>query len=211
MNVVHIEDKAFMGILLAAVEAFPSKFNKGQRKPNGASPEGEVHGLLFGERAVADNNTTVHKITLSVPNQIVLERTGDSVSVSSVHIDRIREVMKRFPKYSLLGFYHSHPYKRAEFHKTGCVEPSETDVADAASAVEGAEGDMLDLIIGLTRLEGQSTVSSCSPERHMIHASCGKYKYTLACCVASVNKQVNPESYFCYDPVDDLICAAAAG
>lgn len=51
MNIVNIEDKAFMAVLLSAVEAFPSRYSGG-RRPNGSSHEGEVHGLLFGQRII---------------------------------------------------------------------------------------------------------------------------------------------------------------
>lgn len=60
MEIVNIEDKAFIGILLAAVEAYPSKYCGG-RKPKGASAEGEVHGLLFGQRIMKDGETTIYK------------------------------------------------------------------------------------------------------------------------------------------------------
>ena len=209
MEIVNIEDKAFMGILLAAVEAYPSKYCGG-RKPKGASPEGEVHGLLFGQRIMKNGETTVYNVTLAVSNQIVLERSGDGISVSSVHIDRIREVTELFPAYSLLGFFHSHPYPKADFHKTGCVEPSDTDIENAVSMAE-AEGDtMLDLIIGITRLERRSWVVPDFPKPHMIHACCDKYKYTLACCVTSEDEDKDDESE-CYLPVDNLICTTAAG
>ncbi len=207
MEIVNIEDKAFMGILLAAVEAYPSKYCGG-RKPNGASPEGEVHGLLFGQRMMKDGETTVYNVTLAVTNQIVLERSGDGVSVSNVHIERIREVTELFPSYSLLGFFHSHPYPKADFHKSGCAEPSDTDIENAVSMAE-AEGDtMLDLIIGITRLERRSSIRPESPKPNMIHACCGNYKYTLACCVASEDEENESGRYL---PVDNLICTTAVG
>lgn len=209
MEIVHIEDKAFMGILLAAVEAFPSKF-QGKHKPGGASQEGEVHGLLFGQRIVKDGST-VHNVTLAISNQIVLKRTGDSVNPSPVHIERIREVTELFPTYSLLGFYHSHPYPRQEFHKTGCVEPSEDDVVSAAG-LAGDEGEgLLDLIIGLTRLEKRSSIVPGFPKPHMIHACCGNYKYTLSCSLASETGDGDDDDDYSYAPVDNLICTTAAG
>lgn len=209
MNIVNIEDKAFMGILLAAVEAYPSKYCGG-RKPNGASPEGEVHGLLFGQRIMKNGETTIFNVTLAVSNQIVLVRTGNTVSVSEVHIERIREVTELFPAYSLLGFFHSHPNPKADFHKTGCVEPSDTDIENARSTAESEGDTMLDLIIGITRLERRSSIVPEFPKANMIHACCGNYKYTLACCVASEGEDGDDESD-CYVPVDNLICTTAAG
>ena len=207
MDIVNIEDKAFMGILLAAVEAYPSRYSGG-RKPNGASPEGEVHGLLFGQRMMKDGETTVYNVTLAVSNQIVLERSGNGVCVSTVHIERIREVTELFPAYSLLGFFHSHPLLKADFHKSGCVEPSDTDIENAVSMAV-AEGDtMLDLIIGITRLERRSSIVPDFPKVNMIHACCGNFKYTLACSVASEDEEEKNGRYL---PVDNLICTTAAG
>jgi hypothetical protein len=207
MEIVNIEDKAFMGILLAAVEAYPSRYCGG-RKPNGASPEGEVHGLLFGQRMMKGGETTVYNVTLAVSNQIVLERSGEGVSVSTVHIDRIREVTELFPAYSLLGFFHSHPYPKTDFHKTGCVEASDTDIENAVS-VAVAEGDtMLDLIIGITRLDRRSSIVPDFPKANMIYACCGNYKYTLSCSVASEDEEEESGRYL---PVDNLICTTAAG
>lgn len=209
MEIVNIEDKAFMGILLAAVEAYPSRYCGG-RKPNGASPEGEVHGLLFGQRLMKNGETTVYNVTLAVSNQIVLERSGDGVSVSTVHIERIREVTELFPSYSLLGFFHSHPYPKAEFHKTGCVEPSDTDIENAVSVAE-AEGDtMIDLIIGITRLDRRSSIVPDFPAQNMIHACCGNYKYTLACSVV-VAIETGDSADNSYLAVENLICTTASG
>jgi hypothetical protein len=155
-----------------------------------------------------DGKTNVYNVTLAISNQIVLERSGDGVCVSTVHIDRIREVTELFPAYSLLGFFHSHPYPKADFQKTGCVDPSDTDIEDAiCMAVE--EGDaMLDLIIGITRLERRSSIVPDFPKPNMIHACCGNYKYTLACSVAAEDEEEKSGRYL---PVDNLICTTAAG
>lgn len=209
MEIVNIEDKAFMGILLAAVEAYPSKYCGG-RKPNGASPEGEVHGLLFGQRIMKNGETTVYNVTLAVSNQIVLERSGEGVSVSTVHIERIREATELFPAYSLLGFFHSHPYPKGDFHKTGCVEPSDTDIENAVGMATEEGDTMLDLIIGITRLERRSSIVPDFPKPNIIHACCGNYKYTLACSVASEDED-GDSADDCYLPVDNLICTTAAG
>lgn len=214
MNIVNIEDKAFMAILLSAVEAFPSKYSGG-RRPNGSTPGGEVHGLLFGQRIMRDAETTVYNVTLAVSNQIVLERTGDGVSVSTVHIDRIREVTELFPTYSLLGFFHSHPWPKDEFHKVNCVEPSETDMENAVDVADAEGDDMLDLIIGITRLERKSTVIPDPLTPNKIHACCGNYKYTLSCNIALApedgENSSEEESEERYQPVDNLICTTASG
>lgn len=95
--------------------------------PNGSTPEGEVHGILFGQR-IAKGGSNFYKVTLAVAKQILLERTGDDVGVSNVHIDRTREVADLFSIYSLIGYFHSHPYQKDEFQKTSSMEPSGTDL-----------------------------------------------------------------------------------
>lgn len=139
MKIVNIEEKAFMSILLAAVEAFPSEFHE-STKPKGSSPEGEVHGLLFGQRILRKDGSTVFNVTLAIPNQMVLKRTEGSVEVSGVYIDRIREVTELFPSYTLLGSFHSHPYPATKFKKFSSVSPSEIDQSNAIGFAESEGG-----------------------------------------------------------------------
>ncbi|ACD93751.1 MPN domain-containing protein [Trichlorobacter lovleyi] len=202
---VIIEEKAFLGVLLAAVEAFPGRFY-GERKPKGATAEGEVHGLLFGQRIQRNDGDVVFNVTLTVPNQIVLERTHDGISVAAKHINKIREAIELFPAYSLLGFFHSHPYPADEFKKCSSVEPSETDRDSAISSAEQEEEEMLDLIFSITRLKRPTWILPQFPKPYLIHASCGVYKYTLACYSA-----VTSEHEESYGAVDNLICTTAAG
>lgn len=205
MRTVVIQEKAFMGIFLAAVEAFPSRFY-GKRKPNNSTPEGEVHGLLFGQRIARNDGATVFNVTLAVPNQMVIERAAGGVSVATMHINRIREVVELFPAYSLLGFFHSHPYPATEFKKCGSVEPSDIDKSNALDFAKQEEGELLDLIFSITRLQRRSWTQPHFPKSHMIHACCGAYKYTLAC-----NSAGTSEDQEGYGAVDNLICTTAAG
>lgn len=79
------------------------------------------------------------------------------------------------------------------------------------------EGDtMLDLILGITRLERRAKVTPDFPKAHMIHACCGNYKYTLSCNVALApeeeeDDEAEDELEDRYQPVDNLICATASG
>lgn len=213
-NTVHIEEKAFMGILLATVEAFPSRFY-GERKPKGATTEGEVQGLLFGQRIIRNDDIIVFNVTLAVPNQIVIERTGDTVSVAAVHIDRIKEITELFPTYDFLGFFHSHPYRKSEFHRVSSVEPSDDDMTSSINFADEERRNLLDIIVGITRLERRSWTHPNYPNTNMIHASCGNYKYTLSCNIALANECIdvkpitNHEKR--YKSVDNLICTTISG
>lgn len=201
---VIIEEKAFMGILLPTAEAFPSRFY-GERKPKGATAEGEVHGLLFGQKIQRNEVDVVFNVTLAVPNQIVLERKHDEISVATKHIDRIREVAELFPAYSLLGFFHSHPYSATEFNKNNSAEPSETDMDNAINVSKREGEELLDLIFSITRLQRRSWTMPQFPKPHMIHACCGVYKYTLACFSAISTGETS------YSAVNNLVCATASG
>jgi len=205
-TIVNIEEKAFMGIMLAAVEAYPSKYC-GSRRPKGSTPEGEVHGLLFGQQMQKNEQTRVFNVTLAVGNQMVLERSDSGVSVSYSHIERIREITELYPTYTLLGFFHSHPYPKGKFHKLDSVEPSGTDMEDAIWSAESEGREMLDLILGITRQQRRSWSAPQFPRQHMIHACCGNYRYTLSCCSAW---QGIDDRYY-YQPVYNLICPVASG
>lgn len=201
---VIIEEKAFMGILVAAVEAFPSKYRPNMcRKPNGVSPEGEVHGLLFGQR-MNKGNDTIFNVTLAVANQIVYERDENGIAASTHHIECICNLIELFPTYQLLGFFHSHPYRRKEFHKKSSVLHSDDDSKSALAAAKDAGGDLLEVIVGITCLERLARTQPKFIENHLIHNCCGFYKFSLACYEAIVanNRLQN---------VGNLICPVASG
>lgn len=68
---------------------------------------------------------------------------------------------------------------------------------------------MLDLIFSITRLQKRSWTQPQFPKNHMIHASCGVYKYTLACYSADADADADEEEV--YAVVNNLICTTAAG
>lgn len=205
---VVIEDKAFMSILVAAVEAFPSKFRPNMyRKPKGVTKEGEVHGLLFGQR-IAKPDGVVYNVTLAVPNQIVKERSPNGVTVSKHHISVIRELIALFPSYQLLGYFHSHPYPGNEFSKKQSVVYSDEDVTSALAEAKECEEDIVELIFGLTCLAQHSTIAPEPIGSGMIHNCCGHYKYTLAGYLACVDHDEESNDLA---EVDNLICAMASG
>ena len=203
---VVIEEKSFMSILVAAVEAFPSKFKPNMTcKPKGVSAEGEVHGLLFGQKIEKAGNT-VFNVTLAVPNQIVYERGPSHVLASSHHIDCIRELIDLFPNYQFLGFFHSHPDRSAAFKKGSSVEYSKTDKKSALEAAKECGEDLIEVIFGITYLKQRSRIQPEFIGSNVIHNCCGNYKYSLACYLARDDMQ--EDSLL---DVDNLICATASG
>jgi len=205
MEIVNIEEKAFLGIFLASVEAFPTRFRPNQyRRPNGTNPEGEVHGLLFGQRIISQKGATTFNVTLSVPNQIVHERNADGIMPSVVHIDRIREVTEMFPGYQYLGSFHSHPERRGDFHKKKTVDFSEADNRSALGSADDQGEGLLEVIFGLTCLERRARTQPEHIGTHIIHNCCGVYKYSLACFIAE------PDGNNLVD-ADNLICTSASG
>ena len=203
MAIVHIEDKAFIAILVAAGEAYPSKYRPGKhRKPKGASAEGEVHGLLFGQR-INKAEDTIYNVTLAVPNQIIYERNAKAITPSLYHIDSIRKLIDLFPSYQFLGCFHSHPFKRSEFHRKSSIMFSNIDQMSALAGVDNAHENLLEVIFGITCLERRARILPYR-EAHFIHNCCGVYKYTLACYEAA-------ESAEKLLAVDNIICPAASG
>lgn len=202
---VVIEEKAFLGIFLASVEAFPTRFRPHQRRrPNGTSPEGEVHGLLFGQRIEYLNGTTTFNVTLAVPNQIICERKADGIMPSVVHIERIRDVIEMFPSYQYLGCFHSHPETSKDFHKKRTVEFSKTDEISVLGNAADLGKSQIEVIFGLTCQERRTAIQPEFIDSHIIHNCCGVYKYSLASYFAE------PDSDNLVS-VDNLICTTAAG
>lgn len=202
MATACIEEKAFMTMLVAAVEAFPSKYRPDAcRKPKGVSAEGEVHGLLFGQLMDKDDKR-IYNVTLAVPNQIVYDRNENGVTASMVHIERVREITEIFPTYQFLGCFHSHPYGRKDFHNKSSVEFSEVDRQSALEMASDLGRDMVEVILGLTCLERLARTQPKFIGTHIIHNCCGTYKYSLACYIAS---KVELRA------TDNLICPVGSG
>lgn len=202
---VVIEEKAFLGIFLASIEAFPTKFRPNQRRrPNGTSPEGEVHGLLFGQRIEYLNGTITFNVTLAVPNQIICDRKADEITPSEIHIERIRETIELFPSYQHLGYFHSHPETREYFQKKKTVEFSKADETSALGDAADLGESQIEVILGLTCQERRATIQPEFIDSHIIHNCCGVYKYSLASYLAE------PDSDNLVS-VDNLICTTAAG
>lgn len=85
---------------------------------------------------------------------------------------------------------------------------------NAVDVAETEGDDMLDLIVGITRLERWSTIDPDFPHAHMIHACCGNYKYTLSCNIALTAEEDEDEAEKAeerYQQVDNLICTTVSG
>lgn len=202
---VVIEEKAFLGIFLASVDALPTRLlPTHHRTPNEISPEGAVHGLLFGQEIDWLIGATTFNVTLAVPNQIICERSADGIMPSLVHIERIREVIKMFPSYQYLGRFHSHPETRKEFHKKRTVEFSKTEEAAALGNAADLGKSQIEVIFGLTCQARRTAIQPEFIDSHIIHNCCGVYKYSLASYFAE------PDSDNLVS-VDNLICTTAAG
>lgn len=205
-TIVIVEEKAFMGMFLAAVEAFPTRFRPGKsRRPKGTSPEGEVFGLLLGQRTTRKNNLDVFNVTLAVPNQIIYGRSAGGVTASGTHIDYIRELTKIFPAYQFLGTFHSHPYKRKNFHPTTAVEHSDGDERSAIAMAEATGTSLLEIIFGLTCCSRRAKPLPVA-EPHLVHGCSGLYMYTIGCYCAEHNSDTG-EGIF--RAVDNLVCPDA--
>lgn len=202
---VVIEEKTFLGIFLASVDALPTRLlPTHHRTPNGTSPEGAVHGLLFGQEIDWLIGATTFNVALAVPNQIICEGSANERMPSVVHIERIREVIKMFPSYQYLGRFHSHPETRKDFHKKRTVEFSKADEAAALGNAADLGKSQIEVIFRLTCQERRTAIPPEFIGSHIIYNYCGGYKYSLASYFAE------PDSDKLVS-VDNLICTTAAG
>lgn len=216
-KVVHLEDKAFMTILLSSVEAFPTKYRLAMKNSQkGALKEGEVCGLLFGQRLIK-GSIEIKNVTLAMPSQIINKRSPDGVSASIEHIDRIKELANMFPMYQFLGSYHSHPWRNSKFNwqkkevfladvfdKRASTIPSTTDDRSSTEAAQNMKEDLLEIIIGITWQQTPSITSPEFLENNLIYNCCGNYKYSLGCYYTDLETKK-------LVPVDNLVCPTAAG
>ncbi len=200
-TVVHIAETAFLSILVSAIEAFPSKF-EGKKKPKKSFPEGEVYGLLFGQR-ISKNNSKVFHTIIATPMQIISGRTPAMVFPSAKHSERIKSVIQAYPMYQFLGTFHSHPWRKDEYKGMGASRFSPFDEQSAIEDASTLHDEIIEVIIGLTCL-GKSMKKQ--PDRHSacIQSYCGNYKYSLAAFVTDTSSEK-------LSKVDNLICPFASG
>jgi hypothetical protein len=200
-TIVHIAETAFLSILVSAIEAFPSKY-EGKKKPRNSFQEGEVYGLLFGQR-LSKNNSNVHHISIATPMQILSDRTPDTVSPSKRHRERINSVIQAFPMYQFLGTFHSHPYRKDEYRGIGSSDCSPVDEQSALKDASSLGYEIIEVIIGLTYLDKSMKIV---PDNRWpcIQNYCGKYKYSLAAYYTNTEERNLSE-------VDNLICPFASG
>lgn len=205
---VVVEEKAFMSILISAIESFPTKYFPGNHhRPAGAPREGEVSGLLFGQRILKRPDIAIMNVAIALPSTMFEKRTSGSITKSLHHEDRIIDVLSMFPSYEFLGGYHSHPCRSDDFDKKTSVTPSTDDDEVATYKASEYHIDLLEIVIGLTCQERRSKVSPSYVMDNIIHNCCGKYKYSLAAyCTQYVDEEART-----LVGVDSLVCQAAAG
>jgi hypothetical protein len=146
------------------------------------SPEGESFGLLFGQRLHRPmKNQYIYNVTLAVPMQTAM-RTKDSVNVSTLHFDRIRDVTESFPNLEFLGTFHSHPCpsKAYDRDETSIFSPEDEDSACQIAQEYGDE--ILEVILGITALKRHSSRDAITAEE-TIQSHCGRFKYSLSAYV----------------------------
>lgn len=101
--IVHLAETAFISILVSSIESFPSKF-KGSKKPKCVLHEGEVYGLLFGQR-IEKNSDKIFNATIAIPMQMIESRSPDEVTPSIRHFERIKTVLSSYPMFQFLGTF----------------------------------------------------------------------------------------------------------
>jgi len=190
-----------MSILFSTIESYPSKF-QGGRKPKGTFPEGEVYGLLFGQKM--DNNNAIYNINIAIPMQILGIKSSNEVTASNKHFDRIKSVVETYPMFQFLGTFHSHPEKLNYFRDKISAMCSKDDEERAIEDAITYEQELLEIIIAVTYLKKVLKTKKSKYCENMIINYLKNYKYIIAAYITnSKDNKVN-----C---VDKLICPMAVG
>lgn len=202
-NIAHISETAFISILVSAIEAFPSKY-EGSRKPKNSFPEGEVYGLLFGQR-INKNSSNIFNITIATPMQTLLEKTDSTIHPSVKHFERIKTVIEAYPMYQFLGTFHSHPFPYNEYKSKNSADFSDNDKESAIDEAELLKSEVIEVIIGITYLQRKRKENPTNYyNSYWIENYCGNYKYTIAAYITKYNEKELIK-------VDNLICPFALG
>jgi hypothetical protein len=199
-TVVAVGDTAFLAMLIAAIESFPTKYIGG-RKPAGVSDEGEIYGLLFGQRVRRDG-ASVFNVALAIPIQVFHWKDPDGIHPSFEHWLRIKEFVEVYPWLQFLGSFHSHPWRPREFNGRA-ADRSAADERVAAWEADLAGDAVIQMILALTCLTRRV---KAVPKRtaSSIVSYCGRFKYELKAYVA-------PRRAKTLAPVDSLLCPTASG
>lgn len=199
-TVIYIADTAFISMLVSAVESFPSKY-EGRRKARNSYAEGEVFGLLFGQKTVRGEQQ-VYNISIATPMQVLMDKKDHCVSPSERHFDKIKSIIEPFPMYQYLGTFHSHPFKKDEYKGPASARCSGPDRDLALNDAEFIGEDLIEMILALTYL---TRTMNTGPELNWNYVQnyCGNYKYTLAGYVTNRSENAVKE-------VNNLICPFAS-
>ncbi|MBF0103075.1 MAG: hypothetical protein HQK77_19425 [Desulfobacterales bacterium] len=202
VNIVCIDNTAFLSILISSIESYPSKF-EGKKKPAGVSPEGETIGLLFGQRIEEEDHTT-YNVTLATPIQILKNKNSEGVDPSEKHINKIIDTVCSFPMYQFLGQYHSHPYPKKDFKENSATDPSEDDVDGIVQVATRFDKNIIEVIMGLTFFGKEYNYTPTYLDNHLIRNYCKGYKYVLGAYISNIEIQK-------VESVDNLICPICVG
>lgn len=198
---VHIAETAFISILVTAIESFPSKY-VGKRKLSKSLPEGEVYGLLFGQR-INKKDDVIYHATIAIPMQMLLEKKEDQVSPSVRHLERIKSVIEAYPMYQFLGTFHSHPSQKQDYYGVKSSVFSDTDEERALDDAAALGEEIIEVIIGVTSLN-KKVKKEPDIRWSSIQNYCGNFKYSLSAYITDADEKRLRE-------VDNLICPFAAG
>ena len=200
--IVHLAETAFISILVAGIESFPSKY-KGSKKPKSVLHEGEVYGLLFGQR-IEKNSDKIFNTTIAIPMQMIESRSPDEVTPSIRHFERIKTVLASYPMFQFLGTFHSHPYSKEEFNSMNSIDASNTDKEDALEDAKELGEEIIEIIISITHLKTAPKSKAPDVRWSITQNYCGNYKYSIAAYFTNTPDQE-------LELVDNLICPLAAG
>ena len=197
--IVYIGEAAFISILVSAIESFPSNYQYG-RKPPGTTPEGEVFGLLFGQK-ISRGGSTVFNVTVAAVLQMMREKNPNGFWALEQHTELVETIVQAYPWLQFLGSFHSHSWPKEDFAPCS-AEFSDSDREGACAMANEYGDEILETIIALTYLDKKASKESVRDWPSSTNY-CGNYKYVLTSYVTNRNAGE-------LKGVDNLICPVAA-
>lgn len=207
MNLSYISENAFMNMLVSSIESFPTEYLSAEpgEKVDGRlqKQEGEIYGLLFGQKINKGDGSIVYNVSLAIPMHVFKKKTTGSVDISIPHFDRIKTVVETYPMYQFLGTFHSHPYPKNEWGARSWQFTKDADMPCALYDADQIGENVLMVILAITHLKrnekgppvsGWTTISNY----------CGRFKYVLTAYVTDINKRS-------LDSIDNILCPSCAG
>lgn len=171
---IHVTDSSLMGLVVAGMESYHVRhWGKGVRK--GLA---ETAGLLWGY--VVPRNDMDHVVVDYVSTDTFAKGTANEVGLNDVVTEvKQRVIAYRWPHLTMVGDFHTHPYKRVgEVRRDRGWEFSDADRSSYGSP-ETWPGRMA-LVLTIAELGRSSDMDAEVVSDNVIHWQMDRYRFWLS-------------------------------